>query len=430
VKLSTGAVSTLTSQNAPVLERVNKVPCISRAAYVTDVPDEAFVSSGYNATLASDDVRDTSHVEELGNQHNELNADSCSPASRSRKDLTPTAIIVSIDEDDLHIDSLVHKGYTEEEEGREEHDAHQLNAFGRLPPIPASDNRARNRRKRDSSRPDNADNADAADETTQADDTAEADDTADADETTQSDADEWLPSASPTLRPTPRRQANQPRIPEPQKKMMKQKKMQGSQLTQCFSTPSDLANAFGTGDVKARISTLMQDWDRVSRTQLLHGVVMPHLATSTAPAGETRYVDLLLWHGQQLRNNTIDGELYSLQSRIDYANYHSLYKVAVEDVRKNKRPLFFQWTDEWIRRQGHSPQKRRISRGYGAKCAVLDRLVQIHSLDHRSTVVKTRARWVRTIEDWRKKGETPFEIMNRFGAEMMLLIPQEATDTQ
>ena len=126
---------------------------------------------------------------------------------------------------------------------------------------------------------------------------------------------------------------------------------------------------------------MRQDWERLSRSQLLHQVVMPQLATDYSSTGRLSYPSLLVWHGQQLDRNTLEGQLHVLQNRIDSANYHSLYKMALEDVRLNKDPLFFQWSDKWLQQHGKIPQKRRAGRGYRATCAVIDRLVEIHSLD-------------------------------------------------
>jgi hypothetical protein len=61
---------------------------------------------------------------------------------------------------------------------------------------------------------------------------------------------------------------------------------------------------------------------------------------------------------------------------------------------------------------------------------VIDRLVEIHSLDPILSHNQSKAQMKRKIEKWRAKGETWFEIIHRYNAGILVLIPPEVADIQ
>jgi hypothetical protein len=401
-------VSTFTNQDQPVLEPPNNVPRTFQAAYVTDVPDEAFTSKHYNTIMASDDGQNLGNAEELDNLDGDISANSSSPASRSLKDVHSTISIDSVDEDP-NVDSLVHEGYEGAKREEEESDIRRVNSFESLSPSSTFRDRTTNGYEMGQTASDDPDNPDNL-----------------AGPSPRPSTNGSL-SANFSDQITTRRKRSKthPKTGQPNKKPKI-----GPQPARQVSVPCSLANAIGTGHVKARISAMRQDWDRLSRSRVLHEMVMPQLATYSPPPGGPRYSELFLWHGQQLDKNTLEGQLHSLQNRIDLANYHSLYKMALQDVRQNNDPMFFQWTDEWLQQRGKTPQKRRSARGYRATCAVIDRLVEIHSTDVAFSRNRSKAQMKRKIEKWKERGETWFELINHYGGGVMALIPPNAIDTK
>ncbi|KIW99645.1 uncharacterized protein Z518_11058 [Rhinocladiella mackenziei CBS 650.93] len=152
---------------------------------------------------------------------------------------------------------------------------------------------------------------------------------------------------------------------------------------------------------------------------------MPSLAGDFVNTEGFRYAELILWYGKQLDRNVLRGQLCLLQTRMDYADYHSLYNAAVKDVRKRDGSTFLQWIDDWYRH--HDVVPRHFQKGRGQRKAtsvVIECLVDIHLSDPRFAG-KDRELMKNKIEHWRKKGETWFEIIHRFGAGILLLVPPE-----
>jgi hypothetical protein len=74
------------------------------------------------------------------------------------------------------------------------------------------------------------------------------------------------------------------------------------------------------------------------------------------------------------------------------------------------------------------PRKLRRGGGNRASCVVTECLVDIHLSDPRFHN-KDQEQIKNIIENWRKKGETWFEIVERFGLGMMLLVPHDEPDS-
>jgi hypothetical protein len=328
----------------------------------------------YRVQLKNDDGRRENYTEEWVK---ETGAISSSLVAKSLLDRSTTSNL-PITEDGLNMELMAQEA-DEEEGDQEKRGTGEVNSSAGLSPSLALSSQTRSEHRRSISQSDNPDDADG---------------------TSKFDTGTLHSHASPLFSLTLRDQAktgsrmasSELEIPPPKKPRTR------CQLTRQFNTPRDLAVAFG--DIKARVSALMQDWDRLSRSQVLHEVVMPQLATNYTSTSRT-YLDLLVWHGQQLDKNTLEGQLHLLQSRFDYANYCSLYNVALEDVSQNKDPLFFRLRDDWLRQRGRSSQRRWVGPGYRATCAVIDRLVEIYSLQYRFTG-KSIEQMKRMIQNWRK----------------------------
>jgi hypothetical protein len=163
-------------------------------------------------------------------------------------------------------------------------------------------------------------------------------------------------------------------------------------------------------DMNALISTMRQDWDDISRSPLLHKMVMPQLARNLISKEASQFVDLVIWHGNQLDRNVLTGRLQHVQRQMDDANYHSLCKVAIEDVRNRNDSPFLQWINEWYRQRG-LPRRLRRGGANRATCVVIECFVDIHFSDPSFTSPRGRVKMKHKIENWRKRGETWYEII-------------------
>ena len=155
---------------------------------------------------------------------------------------------------------------------------------------------------------------------------------------------------------------------------------------------------------------------------------LPQLTGGFESTEAPQFVNLVLWHGEQLDRTTLQGHLLQLQTRIYFANYYNLYKAAVKEVGTRKGSTLQQYIKDWYRKRGIKPHKLRGGGGQRATCVVTEWFVDIHSSASRLRL--DRDQWKNKIENWRKKGETWFEIIEKFGLGILLLVPQGEADSQ
>ncbi|KIW09744.1 hypothetical protein PV08_12028 [Exophiala spinifera] len=193
-------------------------------------------------------------------------------------------------------------------------------------------------------------------------------------------------------------------------------------------TPEGLAERFGTNDRGALISTLREEWEDITSSQLLSDT------DTTAPIGMSQspdvpsFVNFILQQGRQLETNSLRGEVRSLKNRIDFAHYYQLYVAASNDTRKGADSPFLAWMREWYRRRNRS-QSLVMSRGKGASTVVKDCLVDLHLSDSRFKGVSPRS-MRRRVEKWRAIGGFWSKLIEGFGPGMLLLAPSCEPDSR
>ncbi|KAK6362407.1 hypothetical protein LTS17_012884 [Exophiala oligosperma] len=193
-------------------------------------------------------------------------------------------------------------------------------------------------------------------------------------------------------------------------------------------TPEGLAERFGTNDRGALISTLREEWQDITSSQLL-----PDMDT-TAPIGMSQchdvpsFVNFVLQQGRLLERNSLRGEVQSLKNRIDFAHYYQLYVAASNDTRKGADSPFLAWMGEWYRRRDRSPSLA-MGQGKGASTVVKDCLVDLHLSDSRFKGVPPRS-MRRRLEKWRAIGGFWSKLIEGFGPGMLLLAPSCEPDSR
>jgi hypothetical protein len=217
---------------------------------VTDILDDAFTSKQYNATMASDDGQNVSDAEELDNLDDDVSTNSSSLALRSSKDLHSTISIDSIDEDDPDVESLVHEGYEGAKREEEESDIRRLNSFESLSASLTSSDQTTNRYEMGQTASDNPDNPNDPDDPDHSNDP----DNLAGPRPRPSTSRSLSANLSDQITTRRKRSKTHPNTGQPNKKPKI-----GPQPARQVSRPCSLANAFGTGDVKARILAMRQD---------------------------------------------------------------------------------------------------------------------------------------------------------------------------
>jgi hypothetical protein len=165
----------------------------------------------------------------------------------------------------------------------------------------------------------------------------------------------------------------------------------------------------------------------MSHSSILPQMNLPQLTGELESNKAAQFVNLILWHGEQLDRTALQSYFLQFQTRIYFANYHNLYKAAVKEVGRTES-AFRQYMKDWYRQRGMPPHEFRGGGGKRATCIVTEWFVDIHSSASRLRL--DRDQWKNKIENWRKKGETWFEIVEQFGLGILLLVPPGEADSQ
>ncbi|KAK6362395.1 hypothetical protein LTS17_012896 [Exophiala oligosperma] len=190
--------------------------------------------------------------------------------------------------------------------------------------------------------------------------------------------------------------------------------------------PEGLAERFGTNDRGMLISTLREEWQEITSSQLL-----PDMDTA-APTGVSQhhdapsFVSFVLQQGRQLERNSLGGEVQSLKNRIDYSQYYNLYVAVFKDIRKDADSIFLPWMRDWYR-QRNRPLCLLMGRGKSVATVVMDCLVDLHLSDPRFKGVSSQKMRDR-VKHWRVLGELWAKLIEGFGPGMLLLAPSSEPD--
>ena len=119
--------------------------------------------------------------------------------------------------------------------------------------------------------------------------------------------------------------------------------------------------------------------------------------------------------------------------RINLAFFDRIYQVAKTDVQNSAYSAcgssFLRESDALLLAQGHQPTCT-FAIGHRSSTVVRDRLVDLIFMDGRLTLAKSRERVRARVAAMQQLGKRWQRIIDRFGYEMLLLLPSDVTSNR
>ena len=145
--------------------------------------------------------------------------------------------------------------------------------------------------------------------------------------------------------------------------------------------PRHLANAMGTGKVMLSIEQMQQEWSDLSRAKIVHGVTGLPMNLDLTVISSENYLKLLLWQGERIEKESLEGHLGRIQGRLDSLGFHVLCDAGLEDLGSHRKDLanslFTRWTDDLLRQRGEVPRSFETGRGHDPREWLLERLIDV-----------------------------------------------------